>query len=93
MSPLLALPGKLFLASRGKIHHSPLEKSFRSHVQCYHPVKLESDVRLYIALNRRVLHSFIFPPVCTLGQPCPTHGPHEAQSKVLCGPVEVFAVV
>jgi len=28
------------------------------------------------------LHSFSF-----LHQLCPTHGPHAAQSKVLCGPV------
>jgi len=28
-----------------------------------------------------------------LHQLCPTRGPHVAQSKVLCGPVQVFAVV
>jgi len=29
----------------------------------------------------------------SLRQLCPTRGPHAAQSKVLCGPVWVFAVV
>jgi len=35
-------------------------------------------------LNRKVL---------ILDQLCPTSGPHAAQSKVLCGPVQVFAIV
>jgi len=31
--------------------------------------------------------------ISALVQLCPTRGPHAAQTKVLCGPVQVFAVV